>query len=104
MRNRIKYSDSFVASRYRYSYNGADQRKTAQDLLGIYGPPAMNKAYLYDLQGKRMCILYRPDPVVPQGKRMCILYRPDPVVPFILFRPIPSCIPVTPYSGGRIMH
>jgi hypothetical protein len=72
MRNRIKYSDSFVASRYRYSYNGADQRKTAQDLLGIYGPPAMNKAYLYDLQGKRMCILYRPDPVV--------LYRPDPVV------------------------
>lgn len=42
------YNDNFNVSQHDYSYNGVGQRKTAQDKLGVYAPPAMNEAYAYD--------------------------------------------------------
>ena len=51
--NHFNYSDNFVLSQHDYSYNGVGQRKSAQDKLGIYAPPAMNEAYAYDPLGNR---------------------------------------------------
>lgn len=53
VKNRNFYSDNFIVTQHDYTYNGVGQRKSAQDRLGIYAPPAMNEAYAYDPLGNR---------------------------------------------------
>jgi len=53
VQNRAGYGDAFDISQHDYTYDGAGQRKSAQDTLGLYAPPVLNESYAYDPLGNR---------------------------------------------------
>ena len=53
VKNRNNYGDNFIDTQHDYTYDGVGQRKTAQDKLGVYSPPALNETYAYDPLGNR---------------------------------------------------
>ncbi len=53
LKNRSNYTDTAVVSQHDYSYDGVGQRKTVQDKVGVYTPPALNETYAYDPLGNR---------------------------------------------------